>query len=166
LALASQHFVCTCIGTGLAFTQGMSDPGTIPRVPDHEVLLREREWLLALQHRDQASLDDILDNDFTLISWASGGEKLSKSEYLEDFTRVELTSFEIHDCQTQVYESAAVVRCRLEWKARVGERLWDAEFLITDMWILRNGRWRVVARHASLPCPGDRRTRATGESSA
>jgi len=119
--------------------------------PAEQLLAREREWILALQRRDRALLEDVLDDEFTLISWASGGEKLTKSEYIADLEGLEILSCDVRDCITQVYDSSALVRCQLEWRAKVAERLWDASFLITDVWVRRESKWRAVARHASLP---------------
>jgi hypothetical protein len=124
-------------------------------VNDQEVLAREREWVRAIQFRDTESLNDVLDDEFTLISWASGGEKLTKADYIADLNGVELISCAIRDCITQIFDSTAVVRCLLVWQARVAGQTWNSEFLITDVWVRRREKWRVVARHASLPCSGD-----------
>lgn len=124
---------------------------------DQEILARESEWMRAIQQRATLALNDILDDEFTLISWASGGEKLTKADYIADLDGVELISCALRDCTTQVFDSTAVLRCKLEWKARVADRTWEAEFLITDVWIRRHDKWRVVARHASLPRTGEAR---------
>lgn len=122
---------------------------------EQEVLAREREWLDALCRRDEQSLRSILADEFTLVSWASGGEKLTKDDYLADMRDLDLVSCGTRDCCIDVYDNAAVVRCRLEWEARVSNRMWSAAFLITDVWIRRNGVWHAVARHSSIPCVGD-----------
>jgi hypothetical protein len=46
------------------------------------------------------------------------------------------------------------VKCRLHWNAEMNGRPWVMTFLITDAWLLREGKWRVVTRHASLPYSG------------
>ena|SRR5689334_4206540 len=132
----------------------MGEPDVVSATSHEEILARERQWIVALQSRNREVLNDLLDDDFTLISWASGGEKLTKPEYLADVDGIEILACDVRDCVTQVFDTTALIRCRLEWKAKVSERLWDATFLITDVWVRREGKWRVVARHASLPTQG------------
>src|SRR6185312_3365380 len=84
----------------------------------------------------------------------SGGEVLNKQEYLADIPSMRLLSFAIEECSAQVHERAAVVKCGLRWNAEVNGRPLVTTFLITDVWLLREGKWRVVTRHASLPYRG------------
>ncbi len=116
-----------------------------------EILACEREWLLALERHDFGSLADILAEDFSLTSWASEGEIVTKDQYLRDARHVTISSAAIDNCSLQIYEHTAVLKCRLHWNAEFQGRTWCSEFLITDVWANVHGRWRAVARHASTP---------------
>ena len=65
--------------------------------------------------------------------------------------RVKNESFEYSDFRIDVFGDAAVVRSRLTQVATVDDQRWDATFMLTDVWIRRDDRWQVVARHSSSP---------------
>ena len=60
-------------------------------------------------------------------------------------------SFEYSDFLVNIFGDAAVVKSRLSQVARVGDQPWNETFMLTDVWVRRNGRWQVVARHSSTP---------------
>jgi hypothetical protein len=50
----------------------------------------------------------------------------------------------------RLYGRTAVVSGRLKQSATVAGEDWGGSYLITDVWVSRDGFWRVVSRHASL----------------
>jgi hypothetical protein len=49
----------------------------------------------------------------------------------------------------RVYEDAAVVRSRYAQKGRMGNQDRDQTFLMTDVFVYRDGGWQAVTRHIS-----------------
>lgn len=66
-------------------------------------------------------------------------------------TRASAESFRYDDFRVDVFRDAAVVRSRMSQQATVDGEPWNDTFMLTDVWIRRDGRWQVVARHASTP---------------
>ena len=110
----------------------------------------QNEWMAAWQRLDYDRLEQILAPEFTLTS-ARSDQLVDRSEWLRLLDLVRNESFEYTDFVVQVFDDAAVVKSRLSQVARVGDQPWNETFMITDVWIRRNGRWQVVARHSSTP---------------
>jgi ketosteroid isomerase-like protein len=110
----------------------------------------QNEWMAAWQRLDYDRLEQILAPEFTLTS-ARSDQLVDRSEWLRLLDQVRNESFEYTDFQVQVFDDAAVVKSRLSQVARVGDQPWNETFMLTDVWIRRNGRWQVVARHSSTP---------------
>src|SRR5688572_9262701 len=108
------------------------------------------DWMDAWQRQDRQALEAILAPEFTLTS-ARTDQIVDRAGWLALLDRVANESFEYTDFRIDVFGDAAVVRSRLSQVARVDDRPWDATFMLTDVWIRRDGRWQVVARHSSTP---------------
>jgi hypothetical protein len=76
---------------------------------------------------------------------------VDRAEWLRLLDQVRAESFEYSDFLVQIFGNAAVVKSRLSQVASVGGAPWNATFMLTDVWVRRDGRWQVVARHSSTP---------------
>lgn len=76
------------------------------------------------------------------------GRLRTKAQVLDDVFAAErpVVSGAIEDVDVRLYGDAAVVRGRSTWTARTGESL---ELQFTDMAIRRDGKWLIVASHAT-----------------
>lgn len=110
----------------------------------------ENAWMDAWRRLDYEHLDEILAPEFTLTS-ARSDRLVDRAEWLRLLDQVRATSFEYSDFFVQVFGDAAVVKSRLTQVATVGDQPWNATFMLTDVWVRRDGRWQVVARHSSTP---------------
>jgi steroid delta-isomerase-like uncharacterized protein len=63
---------------------------------------------------------------------------------------VEVESFAYSDVTIRSYGDVAVMQSRWRQNARLRGKDWSGEGLLTDVWVRRDGRWQVVARHSSL----------------
>ena len=59
-------------------------------------------------------------------------------------------SAEFSDVVIKVYGETAVMRSRCRQSATVFGKDRSGEMLVTDVWVKRDGRWQVVARHTSF----------------
>ena len=118
---------------------------------DERVLIElQNEWMAAWQRLDYGRLEDILAPEFTLTS-ARTDQLVDRAEWLRLLHTTRGASFEYSDFHIQVFDDAAVVKSRLSQVATVGGKPWNATFMLTDVWIRRDGNWQVVARHSSAP---------------
>lgn len=116
----------------------------------------ERKWMDALKLRDASALSQLIADDFTLVSprlvIAAGG----RDKYFAHAMRgLNLTSYDLDQLTVRLYGRAAVVSGRVKQTATVAGEDWGGTFLVTDVWVNRDGAWRVVSRHAS-PVPASK----------
>jgi ketosteroid isomerase-like protein len=118
---------------------------------EREILALQHTWMKAVMAHDATTLQGILADDFTLTSVHSSGELVSKSEYIASFGKVKNSLFSFRDVIVRIYGEMAVVNSRFN-QQYVGEQKEAAgDFLLTDVWVKRNGRWQAVSRHSSRP---------------
>ena len=115
---------------------------------EQELVDLQVAWMDALHRQDRPALEAILAPEFTLTS-ARTDQISDRAAWLGLLDRVKNESFEYSDFRIDVFGDAAVVRSRLTQVARVDDQPWNATFMLTDVWIRREGRWQVVARHSS-----------------
>jgi ketosteroid isomerase-like protein len=109
----------------------------------------ESEWAESVANGDATVIERILADDFlgvdpkgklydkpTMISETKDGPKHFVSNHLED---VKIRFFGNNTAVAQGSES---------WVRKSGER---GRFVWTDTWILRNGRWQIVAAEDLVP---------------
>ena len=108
------------------------------------------DWMAAWQRLDYDRLEELLAPEFTLTS-ARSDWLVDRAEWLRLLDQVRNESFEYSDFLVRVFGDAAVVKSRLSQVARVGDQPWNETFMLTDVWVRRDGRWQVVARHSSTP---------------
>ena len=110
-----------------------------------QVLVAEREWLLAHLHLDISVLDRLMDSDYLQID--AGGDALDKEQVLSSFRSGERRWDEAHsdEQQVRVYGDTAVVVGR--WRAR-GEnasRPFDYQARYVSVRVRRGEEWRMVS---------------------
>jgi hypothetical protein len=88
--------------------------------------------------------------EFTLTTGRPGAEIRQRQEWL-DITRERyvIEAFRFESLDVRVYGDAAVVRSRYAQKGRMGNRDRDQTFLMTDVFVCRDGRWQPATRHVS-----------------
>ncbi len=126
-----------------------------PRASREEVekslLTLEGKWMEALKLRDASALSQIVSDDFTLVSPRLVVAVGDRGKYFEHVMRaLDLASYEFEGLTVRLYGRTAVVSGRLKQSATVAGEDWGGSYLITDVWVSRDGFWRVVSRHASL----------------
>lgn len=106
-----------------------------------------RAWT---QH-DRAFIEGVLAPEWAVTQ--ADGAILTRSVVLGTFfDAVQFDSNVIDDVTVAVFGDTAVVRGRTTASARMNGEAVQARIRFTDVFIRRNGRWQVVASHAS-PLP-------------
>jgi hypothetical protein len=111
---------------------------------------REKEWMQAWIDKDENKFNDILADDFLLSS--ARGVLMTKQEWIKGalgpFT---CEGFQWKEIKVRIYDNVAVVNAITSQKANVGEQDWSGDFIVTDVWVNKNGKWQVVARQGTGP---------------
>jgi ketosteroid isomerase-like protein len=126
-----------------------------PRATAEEIetslLALERKWMEAHKLRDASALSQIVSDDFAFVSPRLAGAGVDRSRYFDHVLRdLKLASYEFGDMKVRLYGKTAIVSGRLKQTATVAGEDWGGLYLVTDVWVNRDGTWRVVSRHASL----------------
>jgi ketosteroid isomerase-like protein len=115
--------------------------------PEHLSRL-EHDFADAVRRRDLDFLEAHLGEEFTLTTGRPGAEVRSRAEWLrvtrDDYV---VRSFEFDDLTVQAYGDAAVVRSRYRQAGSMAGQDRTGTYLMTDVWVRRDERWQLVARH-------------------
>jgi ketosteroid isomerase-like protein len=115
-----------------------------------EIPLLEQSWMDAWVVKDRATCERILADDFLLTS--ARGALMSKSEWLAGaMGPFVCSSIKWEQIQVRPFGDVAVVHGRSRQEATVSGQDWSGVFLVTDVWVRRNGLWQVVSRHGTGP---------------
>jgi ketosteroid isomerase-like protein len=110
----------------------------------------QNEWMDAWRRDDRPRLEEILAPEFMLTS-ARSDQLVDRTRWLGMLDQVRNESFRYEGIRIEVFGDAAVVWSRLSQVATVAGEPWNTTFMLTDVWIRRESRWQVVARHSSTP---------------
>lgn len=109
----------------------------------------EKKWMEGWKNKDLETCSKILADEFTLTSSLSSGDLMTKEQWLSALSRYNCTDFRFDKVKVRTYNDTAIVNSWFNQIADVSGKDWSGNFLITDVWIKKNGDWQVVARHAS-----------------
>lgn len=115
---------------------------------------RERLWMEAWRTKDLSTCESVLGDDFVLTS--ARGSVMNRMQWLEGaMGPFKCDEFRWQELRPRpVAPDVIVVNARAYQRAHVGEQDWSGVFLLTDVWVRREGRWVVVARHGTGPLAG------------
>ena len=130
-----------------------------PAVTDVSEFTRlELQWMDALAAKDEATLQALVGPEFRIIGAGSTVEELTADR--ASWMRVGLARpFPRHEVnQVKVTRLADVAIVQFVLSGTYPPRSLTPEggrldFLTTDVWAKRDGKWQVVSRHSSLPRP-------------
>jgi len=110
-----------------------------------QILLAEREWLLAHLQLDVPALDRLMDSDYLQID--ARGVAVSKEQVLASFRSGERHWTEAHSDEhhVRVYGNAAVVVGRWQARGMNAGRSFDYQARYASMWVRRERGWRMVS---------------------
>ncbi|MEP1780931.1 MAG: nuclear transport factor 2 family protein [Reichenbachiella sp.] len=119
-----------------------------------ELKLTSIAFFDAVKSRDSLGMMLSLAEEFTLTSSESNGELMGRTQYVNGSLRPDILtviSFRQHDFKIRKYRTMAIVQSRIDWKSEYKGMPWNADFLITDIFVFRDRRWQIVHRHSSYP---------------
>jgi len=119
----------------------------VPSTDERELLKACRSRLLALNHFDVATIDQLTHRDY--IGTSDDGARLGKAELLKAYaphSSLPPNSYgPMEEVQTHIYGGTGIVNYRIELKARLGDRDIVTELRRTDVFLKEGGRWQAVS---------------------
>ena len=109
----------------------------------------ERDWVAAIMKKDTATIDRLLAEEFNGTSPTA--HLYPKSSAIEDLTKgiFVADSMVLDEISVTVYGDTAVAFTSQQEKSRYDGRDTSGHYHYTDVWVKKDGQWRVVASHGS-----------------
>lgn len=123
-------------------------PGSENATVEQKLVQLEREWASAMMKNEPAAIERIEADDYTYVMDSMHGEK---STDLADAKSGAYTgSAELTEMKARVYGDAAVITGKASLRdAKFKGQDISGDYLFTDTFVRRDGRWQVVASHSS-----------------
>jgi hypothetical protein len=120
---------------------------------EREAAVREatQRWLDATVRADADDLDELLEADYT-FTHATTAIMDTREEWLESFRsgRRRYKRWDISDVSVRLYPAAAVMTGRGHQEVVRQDGLFDLRTSFMNVWIERDGRWRLAGWQATL----------------
>lgn len=130
---------------------GAGDCG--PNDPDVRAILRlEDQWASALVRRDSATFQRLLADGFI---YSEDDRTTSRDAVLHEIVAGADTVQQAHneDMKVHCYGTTAIVTGWLVVGGRGAGGPFQRRYRYTDIWMLRDGRWQIIAAHDYLAPP-------------
>jgi len=119
--------------------------------PTDEIGALEHALMDAWCRKDRAALEQLVGDDFELSS--ALGRRMARAPWLEAaMDRLHINWFRFEELEARFVDAAGevvVAHGKVNQRATAEGREWHGTFLVTDVWVRREGRWQLVARHGS-----------------
>jgi ketosteroid isomerase-like protein len=113
----------------------------------------EREWRDALCSRDMDRLRSLVHPDFVLIGTRSTGPfMMGRDEWLEAIQRRDVDTIALQVRDATVLENMMIGTIHARGRLKDLGRAIEDCVLLTDVWVMDDGRWQAIRRH-STPAP-------------
>jgi len=113
----------------------------------------EHQWRDALCSRDMDRLRSLVHPDFVLIGTRSTGPfMMGRDEWLDAIQRRDVDNIALQVRDATVLDSVMIGTIHARWRLKYLGRVIEDCVLLTDVWVMDEGRWQAIRRH-STPAP-------------
>ena len=117
---------------------------------EHELVDLSHAWAGAVQAHDRERLESIVAREFTLVGRSGSRDR---EEWIDEWSGpYVIDEWRYEEIEVELYGNTAVLSSRYWQKARHDSADLSGSYLVTDVWVRRDGRWQVV-RRMSLALP-------------
>ena len=103
---------------------------------------------------DLDALERILADEYVLIVPDMPPGRFNRDQYITVAQTVAARSYRYSDFLIRRYGEVAVVSAQYEQEASYGGVERSGRFVITDVWVQRDGRWQLTLRHSTRVASG------------
>lgn len=143
-----RHVLCCVLATAWAVTASAAQRP--PVESDQQILIElERGWNEAFYRKDVAFIENILAEEFmATYDDGSRGDKARELALTAEFNQQVVSAIQ-DEFTVRVYRETAVVWFTLRLVGIRQEERAEVTFRYTDVWVLRDGRWRCVSTQST-----------------
>ena len=110
----------------------------------------EQRWAEAIKQQDKEVLDkEFLADDYALRISDDTSREIHRSDWLAAIPIYNTRNFTIKNLEVREFGNVAVVSHSFYQEADVNGVDRSGNFFIVDVWMLREGKWKVSARYSS-----------------
>jgi ketosteroid isomerase-like protein len=124
-----------------------------PQTTEQQIISREHEFNEIVKARDVELAKAIQAQGYRLLIRAPGSKlvEVSQEAWLEMLPKYIVNSYRIDDIKVLVLGDVAVVTLAFFQDANIegSPRNITGEFMLTDVWVKRDGEWKIIERHSS-----------------
>lgn len=102
-----------------------------------------------VEDRDLQLVDQVLDADYALILVQPARTVVPRQQWLEVLSDYIIHSYEVEEQVLDVDGDCAIVLHRVNMTATVLGKDRSGKFVVSDLWRIRNGEWRIWRRHST-----------------
>ena len=116
-----------------------------------KVLALENKWNEAYKQGDVTAMNSLLADDFIIT--VEDGTTFSKSGYVAHCANPDnrVLISEMSDLKVRMHGNTAIVTGAYHEKGTSKGKPYEFHDRLTDVWMLNDGRWQVVASHYAIP---------------
>lgn len=118
-----------------------------------QVSALERQWAAAFMRKDIAALQQLMADGYSLVIAVEGMplQVVPRNAWLESLDEYEIQDAHVDHIYVHVYDNVAVAVMLWHQFASLAGQDRTAQFMLTDIWVMQDGQWRMVERHSSRP---------------
>ena len=115
----------------------------------------EFEWRDALCRKDMKRLESLVHKDFVLIGTRSTGPfMMTRIEWLDAIQRREVAEIEVDVQDATILPEVMIGTVHARWRLKYLGRMIEDCVVLTDVWVMDDGRWQAIRRHSTPAPPG------------
>lgn len=116
---------------------------------EDEIFARADAWQRALEARDPEAAAEYLAEDYALVVTHPDRVVMSRAEWLRLLPAYDVRAYEILHRSLELKAGIGVVVQRVSMSAVVAGTDRSGVFVLVDLWVEDDGRWRVWRRHST-----------------
>ena len=116
---------------------------------EQELTRLSDEWMRAVWEKDDAALNRLMTDDFVLLTPGSSTKKQNRPDWLTATRSAGTGECAYSNVFVQSMGDLAIMAAELTCKGDYHGIGLEANSVVSDVWVRREGRWRVASRIAS-----------------
>lgn len=117
-------------------------------IPTDDLTTAMQRFDDAVMQRHRQTAEQVLDDDYALALVHPSPAQMPRARWLEVLEDYHVHSYSVVEQRVDESDGLAVVLSKVQMRATVLGDDRSGTFVISDVWRLRDGRWRVWRRHS------------------
>jgi len=126
-----------------------AQPITPPQTLEQQITQLSEDWMRAVWDKDDAVLNRLMTDDFVLISPGGSIKTQTHPDWLRTVRMAGNGECSYSNIHVHAIGEMAIMAAEMSCKGDFHGIGFEADSVVSDVWVKRDGTWRVAARMAS-----------------